>query len=246
MKTLSTMIILSCLMTLGYWCKSQNPVKGKSVITSEPLKESNFGQIENKAQSGGLADNRELKGIPGSPYLFDTWYDGVITMKDKSRIEGKQYRYNLYTQQMQFVNGPDTVAIGNPKDIAKIQFGGRTFVYTSFSNQGKPDQGYFEQICEGNCRLLKRYVVLYHLVDNENSGIQNETGKDTPFLRDCNCFLQFGTEPTQQIGRNKKEFLSLFTKDKDKVAGFIKQKDVKLKNEEDLKAVVDFYNQLQK
>ena len=104
--------------------------QGKTEIVYELIKNSDFNQAYQKAQSGGLSGNQQLNGISGSPYLFDEWNDGVITMKDNTEIKGRKYRYNLYTQQMQFINGQDTAAIANPEVIRKISFGGKTFIFT--------------------------------------------------------------------------------------------------------------------
>lgn len=242
MKTLNSLIGLYFLMSVGLFCQAQNPVKDKSKLTSESLRSSGFEQANEKAQSGGLADTKQLKGTSGSPYLFDVWNQGVITMKDKNVILGKMFRYNLYTQQMQFITGDDTLAIANPEEIENIEFGGKTFIFTSYKAQGKDGKGYFELISDGRCRILKRWVVLYHVVDDEIANKNTASGEESSFLRDCNCFLQFGDAPAVQASHNKKEFLSCFNEDKDRVSKFMKQNNIKMKSENDLKAVVDFYN----
>ncbi len=242
MKTLKSLIGLCFLIAMGFLCQAQNPVKDKSKLTSEPLERSGFVPTNENAQSGGLADAMQLKGTSGSPYLFDEWNQGTITMKDKNVILGKMFRYNLYTQQMQFISGEDTMAIANPEEIEKIQFGGKTFIFTSYKAQGKDGKGYFELISDGNCRILKRWVVLYHVVDDENLNRNAASGEESNFMRDCNCFLQFGDAPAVQASHNKKEFLNCFNEDQDRVSKFIKQNSIKMKSESDLKAVVDFYN----
>jgi hypothetical protein len=70
-KTLKSLIGLCFLIAVGFLCQAQNPVKDKSKLTSEPLRSSGFEQANEKAQSGGLADTKQLKGTSGSPYLFD-------------------------------------------------------------------------------------------------------------------------------------------------------------------------------
>ncbi len=242
MKTLKSLIGLCFLMAAGLFCQAQNPVKDKSKLTSESLQSSGFEQANEKAQSGGLADKKQLKGTSGSPYLFDVWNQGIITMKDKNVILGKMFRYNLYTQQMQFISGLDTLAIANPEEIEKIEFGGKTFIFTSYKAQGKNGKGYFKLISDGNCRILKRWVVLYHVVDDENLNRNTASDEESNFMRDCNCFLQFGDAPAVQASHKKKEFLNCFNEEKDRVSRFMKQNTIKMKSESDLKAVVDFYN----
>ena len=245
MKTAKTWICMICLLTVSCMCMAQNQSRTKSVIKHEPIKESDFSQPSAKPQSGGMAGKEQLQGTSGSPYLFDEWNDGVITMKDKSLINGKKYRYNLYTQQMQFIEDKDTVAIANPEDIEKIQFGGKTFIFSAYDSQGAIDNGYFELISDGNCRILKKWVVLYHVIDEQEPAIKATADEKSEFLRDCNCFLQFGDSPAIKASHNKKEFVACFKEDQDEVNTFIKQNGIKMKSESDLKAVVDYYNTLQ-
>lgn len=246
MKTLKALIGIICLLAVCSICQAQDLSKRKSVIVQEPLKESDFCQPATAQHSGGTSGERTLNGIPGSPYLFDEWLDGTIIMKDKNLVKGNMYRYNLYTQQMQFVEGNDTVAIANPEDIEQISFGGKAFIFTSYDAPEKIGNGYFELISEGKCRILKRWVVLFHVVDEQEAETMSSSADESEFLRDCNCYLQFGETPALKASHNKKELLTCFKKDQDEVEKFMKQNDIKMKTENDLKAVVDYYNQIQK
>jgi hypothetical protein len=245
MKTLKVIIGIICMLVVCSICQAQELSKRKSVIIGEPLKESDFSQPSTVQHSGGLSGEMSLKGTPGSPYLFDEWLDGTIIMKDKNPVKGKKYRYNLYTQQMQFIEGNDTVAIANPEDIEQISFGGKTFIFTSYDAPEKTGKGYFELISEGNCRILKKWVVLYHVVDEQEAGQMSSSADKSEFLRDCNCYLQFGETPAMKASHNKKELLPCFKEDQDKVEAFMKQNNIKMKTENDLKAVVDYYNKIQ-
>jgi len=245
MKTFIRLIGIICLLLVCSICQAQDFSKRKSVIIQEPLKESDFCQPSTQPHSGGFSGEKELKGKPGSPYLYVAWLDGSIIMKDQNRIEGKKYRYNLYTQQMQFIEGSDTMAIANPDDIEKIEFGGKTFIFTNYDATDRMSKGYFELISDGNCRILKKWVVLYHVVDEQEAELMPSSQDKSEFLRDCNCYLQFGDTPAVKASHNKKELISCFKEDQDKVEDFIKQNDIKMKSEADLKAVVDFYNTLQ-
>lgn len=244
MKTLKVLIGIICLLVLCGICQAQDFSKRKSVIVQEPLKESDFSQPATAQHSGGTSGERTLNGTPGSPYLYDEWLDGTIIMKDKNQVKGKKYRYNLYTQQMQFIEGNDTVAIANPEDIEQISFGGKTFIFTSYDAPETRGNGYFELISEGNCRILKKWVVLYHVVDEQEAGQMSTSVDESEFLRDCNCYLQFGETPAMKASHNKKELLTCFKEDQDEVEKFMKQNNIKMKTENDLKAVVDFYNKI--
>jgi hypothetical protein len=153
-------------------------------------------------------------------------------------------RYNIYTQQIQFIKDGDTMAIGNPENIKMIRIADKAFVYNEFLDGSIVKTGYFELRQDGNCRLLKRWKALYQVSEetSTNAGTPEETDV---FITDCHCYLRFGNQPAFSVSHNKNELIGSFGDKADRVRDFMKKSDIKLKSEEDLKMVVNFYNSLE-
>ncbi len=242
MKTRMSLMIAG-LMTVFFYSSAQQVTKSgsPSSVDAQAKVKATPIVIKSNPVSGGLEYKNGLEGTPGSAYLNPDWQPGVIVMKDQTVIENLHMRYNLYTQQIQFVKETDTMAIGNPEDISKIRIADKEFVYIEYLDNNLVKSGYFELRQDGNCRLLKRWKAMYHLLDETtNNDEQTET-----FIKDCHCYLQLGDRPAFSAGNNKNQLLACFGNKSERVKEFMKKSNIKLKNEEDLKMVIKFYNSLE-
>jgi len=236
-QTILTMMVL--LLAAGIAGYAQVPDRSGKTRTNPPKKNSSPSAIDLQAGSSGSYEEDGLPGRKGSAYLQPQFIKGVIAFNDGSRVEGKPMRYNLYTQQMQFIEDGDTLALGNPGEIDFIRIADKVFVYTDYLHQGEHQSGYFELLEDGDCRLLKRWVALYHEVGRDNG-----SGTDS-FYRDCNCYLQFYMNPATPVLNKRRDFAMSFASNGDDVMDFMKDVKLKPKNESDLIRIVEYYNSLQ-
>ena len=92
--------------------------------------------------------------VRGSPYLYDEFLFGVMTTVEAVRIEGLKYRYDIYSDEMQFILKDDTASVTRPLTLRSIQIGQQKFVYDIFqTGENMVSAGYFEVIEEGNLLL---------------------------------------------------------------------------------------------
>ncbi len=191
--------------------------------------------------TGGGQSSRTERGWVSGAYFNPEWQDGLILMKDGSSVRDNQYRYNLYTQQMEFIAGDDTLAVANPEEIDLLRIADRVFVYTNFLCNAKQNSGYFELLEEGNCRLLKRWTASYHKAESENAGVDC---REDLFYKECNCFLQFGETMAEPVNLKRKDFVQLFGDDAGRMNRFIRKNKLKIKEQQDLRHIIAFYNHI--
>lgn len=238
MKTQTISLFLVAFLISGFVAWAQTPSKSGASSDKHLSKSTTMTKIDMHATSGGVYAEYGLPGQKGGAYLTPDFIDGVITFKDGSPFEEKSLRYNLYTQQIQYIVNEDTLALGNPGEIESIQMAGKTFVYTDFVCNDKQKSGYFELLESGDCRLLKRWVALYQKVDNS----VGESGDGNVFYRDCHCFLQFFMNPAQPVNVKRKDFVKSFANHGDMIEDFMRRDKLKPKNEEDLIRIVEYFN----
>lgn len=238
MRTQTIFAIVVLLFGFSIAGFTQVPDRPGKTRTNPPKQNSSPSIIDLQAGSSGSYHEDGLPGSKGSAYLNPRFIEGVIVFDDGSRVEGKPMRYNLYTQQMQFIQDSDTLALGNPGEIDFIRIADKVFVYTDYLHQGEHRSGYFELLEDGDCRLLKRWVALYHEV-----GQNNGSGTDS-FYRDCNCYLQFYMNPATMVQKKRRDFAMSFASNGDDVMDYMKDVKLKPKNEGDLVRIVEYYNTL--
>ncbi len=238
-----TQTILTTLVLLIFSCSSvfsQLPDRPSKTHSQESKTSSNQNRIDLQAGSVGGQAEESLPGQKGSAYLNPEFIEGVIAMKDGSRIEGRPMRFNLYTQQMQFIENQDTLALGNPWEIEYLRIADKVFVYTDYLCEGEHRSGYFELMEDGDCRLLKRWAALYHEVEEEG-----EKSGENCFYRDCQCYLQFFMNPASRVQKKRKDLALSFASNGDEVLDYMRDAKLKLKHEDDLVKIVEYYNSLQ-
>lgn len=183
-------------------------------------------------------EDRDL-GSEGSMYLMDDWCTGTVVLKDNTVFTGIKLRYNVYFQQMQFIEDGDTLAFANPDEIRSIIMDGREFIYCEYLEEGTIRKCYFEIIVEGDCRLLTRNVVSYHKKDV--AGI--DCTKDV-FYKSCNFYIKKGDGPATEISCKRKSVYRALSDKEEQVKAYLKEKKLKLKTPEELARVIRHYNTL--
>ncbi len=233
---LTTLVLLFFLCSAGF---AQQPDRPSKTRKNQPNVNSNPQQINLETGSSGAYNETGLPGSKGSAYLNPKFIKSVMIFKDGTRIEGKQMRFNLYTQQMQFIEEGDTLALGNPEEIEIIRIGDKAFLYTRFIENREHKSGYFELLKNGDCRLLKHWTALYHEIDDQESSF------DYGFYRDCNCYLQFFMNPATPVNKKRKDLALSFASNGEEVLDYMKDEKLKPNNDADLVKIVEYYNSLQ-
>jgi hypothetical protein len=238
MKTQKLSIVIMALLVAMSVLYGQNPDKQSYRLSGRQLISEPETEHKNAATSGGYYRQKALPGEAASAYLTSAFIVGEVVMANGAIIGDMPMRYNLYTQQMQYIDGDDTLAIGNPQEIEYLLVGDKIFVYVAYKCNSEIKTGYFELLEDGECRLLKRWFARYQVKDQSS---QSSDECDV-FYRDCNCFLQFGDRPAEVVSSKKKTFVGSFGNQGEKINRMMRLERLKTNREDDLRKIVAFYN----
>lgn len=178
-------------------------------------------------------------GNASSIYFTGGWKEGVASLNDGTVLEGRLYRYNIYAQQMQFIHGDDTAAFAKPEELTSLTFDDHQFIYTTYKDEQEVKNGYFEVLTHGRCQLLLRREITYHLVDDLDDGIMDDS-----YVLEQSYYIRKKGEIISRIPLNKKCILSAFCDQEDAIKTYIKTNKIRFQNQEDMVRVVDYYNSL--
>lgn len=231
------MVALFCLGVTTLSVFGQQPVK-QPIQKSEDRPESvkpaaPIFQMEN---SGGQAVKTYPAGTPGDAFLQSDWQPGTAILKDGNVIDIPSIRYNLLTQQMQFIKGKEVLALANPEEIKLLRIADKVFVYDDFVCGGLQKKGYPEVIETGSCSLLRRWTASYKQVDAL-------TGEEIIY-RNQIFLLQFDDGPATEVNHNLRLFCDAFGRFSSEIKQQIRSERLKIRNPEDLQKIVAYYNQL--
>jgi hypothetical protein len=182
--------------------------------------------------------------VRGSPYLYDEFLFGVMTTVEAVRIEGLKYRYDIYSDEMQFILKADTASVTRPLTLRSIQIGEQKFVYDIFkTGESTAAAGYFEVIEEGKLTaLLRREKELDQDSYSENYGGGGGT-KDFYYKEKKTYYLKYNTDIALKI-TNKKRLLEILPDNRNEIKSFMKSEKISLRKPKDIKQLVSYYNTL--
>lgn len=240
MKTLIQLIVIASgvFSFLLATAQDQPPVNQNqmNVKARGQSSDPSSGGTAGNSGTGLFAQSQDI-GKECSIY-FNDWTKSIVTLKDKTVLADRLIRYNLLTQQMEFIYNNDTAALGNPEEIASIELEGHKFIYRDFLSYNVPLIGYLEVLVEGKCCLMLERSISHRYVEKEM-----ESDLDSPiqtyFMTENYYISKNGNVPVPLPGK-KKDIIGLLT-EKD-VKTYIKQHKLKCENEEDLKELISYYN----
>lgn len=191
----------------------------------------------------GLSDmNRKVKTDNQSQarqsklnfYLDDEWKAGVFYTKKSDAVNGYLFRYNIYTDQIELRS------VVNHNDIDIVTIGSKRFIYSEFFNEDSTiDEGYFEMIVNGDCKLLIRRSIAFKGSDVHDNAYGSQAS--TKVIE--KYYIKKHNEKAVLIDKSKDGVLSLLS-DKDKFVEYYDDKLILFINEKKLIELVNFYNSI--
>lgn len=236
MKTRTTLTVLLCLSFVIAIAQQNSPSVNKNKVV--PVLEN-----ENPSSTGGGSSARIMSsynlGDECSMYLNEDFQKGILTLKDKTVIEDRLYRFNIYNQQMEFILNEDTAAIGNPEELQLLHFDDKDFIFAEYHSDQKVNNAYMELLVDGDYQLLLFCYIKYTSKENTEDS-QDESG--VIHYLEKEYFIAFKNEPANPILINKKEVINTVQVPGKDIKQYMKNSNNQMKTEADLVDVLKYCN----
>lgn len=242
MKT-TVILLISVFMVFTAIKTNAQATGGKTVPKSNPVKTDDTRIKDPYASSGGSGSKNQplhLEGVEGQKYIGTDWPKGLIELSNGSKIDTYFLRYDILADQMQFIANRDTLAFASPQELTTVTFSGHTFVYENYRCENNVRQGYFELIVPGKNRLLLKRMVTYQMPDENNP---MEEAK-TKYLVDECYFISKPGQPSEKMICNRKSAMAVLNEHNEDMEAYLRVTGNKVRNAEDLKSLVAYYNSL--
>jgi len=234
---------------------------GINILTSQTS-----GQIANYTSSGnaGSVATGQLSAIlgpikdasaklaynagnfQGSPYANDNFQSTNLYYGEEN-IGNIFYRYNAYNEEIEVkendLEDEAIRALGRDKKIAIMINGNPMSFKTFIDKKGVTQNGYLTEIRNGKYTLYRRTDVKY----TEGQKAQNSFIPAIParFSKFNEFYLEIeGKNRIDQLELNSRKLLKLVehTKDKEALKQYLKENNIKIKNEYDIYKALEFLN----
>lgn len=178
--------------------------------------------------------------IEGSAYVNETYTMG------NTYVYGREMyllmRYNAFSDQVEMIDKRNKKFNLLKRLDLKAEIEGKTYALKDYYENGTLKQAYFNPLNEGKVVLLFRPKKVFVQAEKPENGYD---AYDPPHYRDDNgYYLQRGVEPAEEINLNKGQVLRFLRDQSNEVRTYIRQHDLKLRDEAEVIQVLEFYNGL--
>jgi hypothetical protein len=178
--------------------------------------------------------------IEGSAYVNETYTMG------KTYVNGREMnllmRYNAISDQVEMIDKRQKRFNLLKRLDLKAEIEGKTYVLKDFYENGALKQAYFNPLNEGKVVLLFRPKKVFIQAERPENGY--DTYDPPRYKDDSRYYLQRGVEPAEEISLSKGQVLRFLRDQSSEVKAYIRQHDLKLRDEAEIIQVLEFYNGL--
>ncbi len=182
------------------------------------------------------------KPVEGSPFARSEYVKGTVIRNNGDIYQNIPLRYNKYEDRIEFedVNGKD-LYIDNPSDYKFIIIDDQQYIYGEFLKENKKVKGYYVLLEVGKVSLLKKQLCGLKKAEPAKPF---QDPKPAKFYTKTDEFYILINQKNIEKVKNEKECLAILQDQKNKLAKYIKSEKLKVKKEEDLKKLIEYYNTL--
>lgn len=177
-----------------------------------------------------------IKGTEGSPFLGE-WEAADVYFTNGGVINGLMVRYNVLKEQLLYKDKGQVYLLVSVDSISELRFQDRVFMYKEWA-EGK--KSFFEIVQKGKVSLLTKYEIEVSPA-NYNEALMAGNKNEVLTLKQ-KLYLQQG-EKIVPISK-KNILLEALDDRREDVSTFLSKERLSIKKKEDMKILIDYYNQL--
>lgn len=196
--------------------------------------------------NNALVFDRRYPKIEGSPYVLKDWATGVIYRKVGAPLESLTLHFDIYTQELLVMQEQKvmTVAPAALKGFKLYRLEEADMVF--YQNANIEENKFFQQVYQGEYEIWKGFEVALAKQDN-NSGGYGQSG-NSPEVRRFNrkeiwYLIRPGETEPLMFKATKKDLLGLFPNRSSEIKTYLKEKKLKLSQDQDWITVMKFLEQ---
>ena len=235
---------------IGFAVQSFNRIKC-AVIATFLFCGSLFGQYENIIVSAGtkIMDNFP----PSVRYLYPQFVQGQIVLKN-NKTSAYMINYNMLQNEIEFINGNDTLIIGKKKDLKYVIVENDTFTYSSgyvkhiFGQELKiycKDKINFKDILKkGAMGVVNRSagIETNSSLDSQALSYDLVVSEDMVFRREVSYYVTTSNGSLEQF--KKQNVLKQFSNHKAEIQKYLKTNNINFQKQEDIVKLAGYLSAL--
>jgi hypothetical protein len=189
--------------------------------------------------TGNLYRPDKNAGIEGSAMFLEYWAPGVIYLKDGYRADKFRLKYDQYSSELLFEHEGQPLAVVNPVKEFTLSPPGQTYLFRSgyLPIDKNTEATYYQVLADGPTVLLK------HARKSINERKEyNKAATIKEFITTETYYIARPKGEIIQIKKGRESMLEALGYNQ-KLEGWMKQNKIRVRSEEEMIAVVNYFNQ---
>jgi hypothetical protein len=215
------------------------------VISEENLR--NISKVSGPIYTTNM--NALYEGVKGTPYLFNEWRLGNIYLKDNELIKNVKIKYNIYTDDLLYLNSTsgDSLIINrsviNKFEITNNQTDDLILMEKINLKPEKSDKGTFVKVLyKDSSKFILKYSKMF--IPANYKGAYPTGNKYDEYTDKQQYYLITGKDNITKIRLKKKSVIKVLSDREDEIKDFIREKDLRMDNVDDIISVLKYYDSL--
>lgn len=180
----------------------------------------------------------EYNEIKGSPYVNSEFFSAKIA----ENYEKVDVRYNSYSDQVEYERDEQVYILPKESAFSKIEISSSPQQVLVMLNTNDEFSGYFYEIVDNKIGLYKKIKTKF--IDAVPAANSYSSDKPASFKTLDPIYYIKTENGFIKSPKNQKDITAQFSDKKDVLTKFFKENKIRFNNEEDLKKLVNFLNQI--
>jgi hypothetical protein len=202
-------------------------------------------KMDELMEKGTIVADVLYDNVKGSPYLNAEFLPGTLSMKNGRIFDEIVFRYNIYTDQIEFKRNDEILMFSAPNEVEKVVFESRTFEYGNYYLKNKLVNGYYQLLADGECKLLVRRSSIIKREELPASEFGGHNYRDY-FRNEVDHYITKNHRDLIPINKTTKSLVKVLSDKGPEIKKFIAESNLDLKKDEDLGEIVFYYNEIKK
>ncbi len=191
--------------------------------------------------SAKVFNSSKYSEVRGTPFLFDKWMKGSVTIPRGTYVD-LQLKYDVYENTVYYNREDQTFEFQDPiLSFILMPEPGDSSSYMYFTKgvtaPGLKETQFVQVLAEGKIVLYKSDIKLVSELNEINRGVVQSFNKSSRYFALKNNVMEL-------IKLNKNEIMELLGDKEKEVNVFINNYKLSFKKEQDIIAIIDYYNSL--
>lgn len=180
--------------------------------------------------------------VIGSPYLFEDFEDGTITLVDGKNTANLQLNFNIYENRVEFSDAESIIAVDN-RMVDRFAFNntgnGMEFA-KGFDSRRLDNTDFVQVLVDGPVMLLKKYEVSFQ----ENVATYGTATQKDEYISNERYYIHEDGETRYLRNLSERQILRTLNNHRDELETYISENNIDTENTDHLARLLRHYQEI--